>query len=75
MNMILGVSISPNSSGLPGIAELDTIVGALLTIGLIASLAGLVISAMDPQFGVAVQTWDTFVSGGLIALRDPAPGK
>jgi cell wall-associated NlpC family hydrolase len=36
---------------------------------------GLVISAIDPQFGVAVQTWDTFVSGGLIALRDPAPGK
>jgi cell wall-associated NlpC family hydrolase len=36
---------------------------------------GLVISAIDPQFGVAVQTWVTFVSGGLIALRDPAPGK
>jgi hypothetical protein len=35
----------------------------------------LVISAIDPQFGVAVQTWDTFISGGLIALRDPAPGK
>jgi peptidoglycan DL-endopeptidase CwlO len=35
----------------------------------------LVLSAIDPHFGVAVQTWDTFVSGGLIALRDPAPGK
>jgi cell wall-associated NlpC family hydrolase len=34
----------------------------------------LVVSAIDPQYGVAVQTWDTFVSGGLIALRDPAPG-
>lgn len=36
---------------------------------------GLVISAIDPQFGVAVQSWSTFVSGGLIALRDPAPGR
>ncbi len=34
---------------------------------------GLVISAIDPQYGVAVQSWSTFVSGGLIALRDPAP--
>jgi peptidoglycan DL-endopeptidase CwlO len=35
---------------------------------------GLVVSAVDPQLGVAVQSWATFVSGGLIALRDPAPG-
>lgn len=35
----------------------------------------LVVSAIDPQDGVAVQTWSTFVSGGLIALRDPAPGE
>jgi cell wall-associated NlpC family hydrolase len=34
---------------------------------------GLVLSAIDPQLGVAVQSWSTFVSGGLIALRDPAP--
>jgi hypothetical protein len=38
--------VSPNTSGLPGITELENIVGALLTIGLIASLAGLVISAI-----------------------------
>lgn len=35
----------------------------------------LVISAIDPQHGVAVQSWSTFVSGGLVALRDPAPGE
>jgi cell wall-associated NlpC family hydrolase len=35
----------------------------------------LVISAIDPQDGIAVQSWDTFISGGLIALRDPAPSK
>lgn len=34
---------------------------------------GLVESAIDPQMGVAVQSWQTFVSGGLIALRDPDP--
>ena len=35
--------------------------------------SGLVESAIDPQMGVAVQTWKTFTSGGLIALRDPDP--
>jgi len=34
---------------------------------------GLVESAIDPQMGIAVQSWQTFVSGGLDALRDPAP--
>ena len=44
--MPAGVNVNPNSTGLPGISELNTIVGALLTIGLIASLAGLLISAI-----------------------------
>jgi cell wall-associated NlpC family hydrolase len=35
----------------------------------------LVESAIDPVLGVAVQSWATFVSGGLVALRDPAPGQ
>ena len=34
---------------------------------------GLVESAIDPADGVAVQSWQTFISGGLIALRDPDP--
>jgi cell wall-associated NlpC family hydrolase len=34
---------------------------------------GLVESAVDPQLGVIVQAWETFISGGLIALRDPDP--
>ena len=38
--------VSPNSSGLPGIGSLSNIVGALLTIGLIACVAGLVIAAI-----------------------------
>jgi hypothetical protein len=40
-----GVNVTPNSTGLPGISELQNIVGALLTIGLIAALAGLAIAA------------------------------
>jgi hypothetical protein len=39
------IDIGPNTNGLPGIAALENIVGALLTIALIASLAGLAISA------------------------------
>ena len=34
---------------------------------------GLVESAVDPAVGVVVQTWHTFTSGGIIALRDPDP--
>ena len=46
MSAATSVNITPNTSGLPGITELQDIVGALLTIGLIAALAGLAISAI-----------------------------
>jgi hypothetical protein len=36
---------------------------------------GLVVSAVDPQMGVVVQSWPVFVSGGLDAVVDPAPGR
>lgn len=45
------VNISPNTTGLPGISSLKTIVGALLTVGLIAALAGIVISALIWSIG------------------------
>jgi hypothetical protein len=38
--------VSPNSTGLPGIGALSNMVGALLTVGLIACVAGLVIAAI-----------------------------
>ena len=38
--------ISPNQNGLPGLAVVKTIVGALLTWGLVACVAGLVISVI-----------------------------
>lgn len=34
---------------------------------------GLVESAVDPQIGIVVQSWRTFVSGGLDALVNPDP--
>lgn len=45
ISLLAGVNVTPNTKGLPGITELQNIVGALLTIGLIAALAGLAISA------------------------------
>src|SRR5271154_6924220 len=38
--------VPPNTIGLPGISTLSNMVGALLTIGLIACVAGLVIAAI-----------------------------
>ena len=42
----LPADISPNTNGLPGIAALEQIVGGLLTIGLVAAVAGVAISAI-----------------------------
>ena len=42
---ILG-DVSPNTTGLPGITTISNIVGALLTIGLISCVAGLVIASI-----------------------------
>lgn len=38
--------VAPNSTGLPGISSLSNMVGALLTVGLIACVAGLVLAAI-----------------------------
>jgi cell wall-associated NlpC family hydrolase len=35
---------------------------------------GLVLSAVDPQLGVVVQSWSMFTAGGLDAVVDPGPG-
>ena len=47
----LDINISPNDSGLPGISQLRTIVGAVMTIGLILSVLALIISAIVWGFG------------------------
>lgn len=43
--------ISSNTTGLPGLAQLKQIVGALLTFGLVACVAALVASAVVWGFG------------------------
>ena len=45
------IDITPNDSGLPGIAALRTVVGAVMTIGLILSVLALIISAVVWGFG------------------------
>ncbi|WP_270889243.1 DUF6112 family protein [Pedococcus sp. 5OH_020] len=45
------IDIRPNSSGLPGIQALSEIVGALLTFGLVASVAGVALSAITWAIG------------------------
>ncbi|HZT66741.1 MAG TPA: DUF6112 family protein [Acidimicrobiales bacterium] len=77
------MKISPNSTGLPGIAELETIVGALLTVGLIAAVAGVVLSAAvwavgshtgnvnlvgRAKGGVVVSVLAAMLTGGAVAL-------
>lgn len=84
-SLIAGVNVTPNSTGLPGIGELQTIVGALLTIGLIAALAGLTIAAAawaigshsaNPvmagrgRSGVLVSFVAAGLTGGAVALID-----
>ena len=83
MSAAASVNITPNTSGLPGISELQDIVGALLTIGLIAALAGLAISAIvwaignhsaNPvlagrgKTGVLVSFVSAALVGGAVAL-------
>jgi hypothetical protein len=42
----LDINIDPNSNGLPGISELQKIVGASMTIGLVLAVLALIISAI-----------------------------
>lgn len=44
--LIGGISIDPNTSGLPGIDQLKSIVGALMTVGLICAVLGVIVSAI-----------------------------
>ena len=45
------IDINPNDSGLPGIGQLRTIVGAVMTVGLILSVLALIVSAIVWGFG------------------------
>lgn len=47
----MDITIDPNTNGLPGIYQLRTIVGAVMTIGLILSVLTLIVSAIVWGFG------------------------
>lgn len=49
--MRLDINITPNDDGLPGITQLENIVGAIMTIGLICAVLGMIISAIVWLFG------------------------
>ena len=79
----LNINISPNSNGLPGIAQLRSVVGASMTIGLILAVLALIISAIvwalganssNPhlagrgKFGVLVAMGAAIICGASVAL-------
>lgn len=45
------IEIDPNGTGLPGIDQLRTIVGAVMTVGLILSVLALIVAAIVWGFG------------------------
>lgn len=45
------IDIDPNSNGLPGIAKLREIVGAVMTVGLILAVLALIVSAIVWAYG------------------------
>ena len=45
------IDIDPNGTGLPGIDQLRTIVGAVMTVGLILSVLALIVAAIVWGFG------------------------
>ena len=76
-----GLSVTPNTSGLPGITELQNIVGALLTVGLIAALAALLpgdlvlVPGSDPPGPGIAGHVGIYLGDGLVeSAVDPALG-
>jgi len=76
-----GVNITPNSNGLPGVSQLENLVGTLVVVAVIAAVAGVLISAMtwaignhgsNPQIvsrgksGVLVAGVAAVLAGGLV---------
>ena len=65
--------ITPNSSGLPGLGVVQQIVGALLTWGLVACVAGLVVSVIVWALGHHQGNY-AYSSGGKTGVLVAAGG-
>jgi hypothetical protein len=78
-----GVNITANDNGLPGLGQLQKIVGSLITVAVIAAVAGILISAgmwavgnhsANPQIagrgksGVMVAAAAAILAGGALAI-------
>ncbi len=78
-----GVSITPNTTGLPGLTQGETIVGSFITVAVICSVLGFALSAIvwsvgnhsaNPQVagrgksGVLVSAAAAILSGGAMAI-------
>lgn len=50
-SILPAIDIAPNDTGLPGIGALRTIVGAVMTVGLILSALALIVAAIVWAFG------------------------
>ena len=76
------IDIDPNGTGLPGIEQLRTIVGAVMTVGLILAVLALIVSAIcwavaaahgnysaaaKGRVGVLVALGATVLAGGGVA--------
>jgi hypothetical protein len=46
LGVVRNVDVNPNTTGLPGIDALKTIVGAVMTIGLVLAVLALIVSAI-----------------------------
>lgn len=82
---VAGVHITPNTAGLPGVAQLEQLVGTLVVFGVIASVAGAALSAVvmavghhtgNPQLasrgktGILASVGAAVLCGGATALTD-----
>lgn len=82
-HLLADISITPNANGLPGIEQLRSIVGAVMTVGLILAVLALIIAAIVWAFGsnasnphlagrgkmgVVVALAAAIVCGGSVAL-------
>jgi hypothetical protein len=81
--LLADIRITPNSNGLPGIEQLRSIVGAVMTVGLILAVLALIVAALVWAFGsnssnphlasrgkmgVVVALAAAIVCGGSVAL-------
>ena len=73
------IDIDPNGTGLPGIEQLRTIVGAVMTVGLILAVLALIVSAYGAnssnphlagrgKIGVLVSCGAAIICGASVAL-------